>query len=87
VPRRGGPSGGLARPSQRPIGRTRAAHARPRRGAVSSCRVEGKGSRAVGGCTKQDEKWCSSPRRSGVGDVARRGRRGGILTAEDGSQG
>jgi hypothetical protein len=35
----------------------------------------------------QEVKWCGSPRRSGVGEVAERGRHGGVLMAEDGSQG
>jgi hypothetical protein len=35
----------------------------------------------------QDEKWRNSPMRSGVGEVAGRGWRGGASIAEDGSRG
>jgi hypothetical protein len=39
------------------------------------------------GCTGQERRRCGSPRRSGVGEVAGRGRRGDVLTAEDSSHG
>jgi hypothetical protein len=42
---------------------------------------------ARGGGTGQEEKRCVSPRRSSVGGVAGRGRRGDVLTADDGSRG
>jgi hypothetical protein len=42
---------------------------------------------ARGRGTGQEEKWYDSPRRSGVSEVAGRGRRGGVSTAEDGSRG
>jgi hypothetical protein len=35
----------------------------------------------------QEEKWCGSPKRSGVGEVSGRGRCSGVLMAEDDSQG
>jgi hypothetical protein len=35
----------------------------------------------------QEEKWCGSPRRSGVGEMAGRVRRSGVPTVEDGSRG
>jgi hypothetical protein len=47
--------------------------------------VSGWSTGGEGGGTRQEEKWCGSPRRSGVGEVAGRGRRDGILMAEDGS--
>jgi hypothetical protein len=40
-----------------------------------------------GGGTGQEEKRCGSPRRSGIGEVAGRGRRDDVLMAEDGSRG
>jgi hypothetical protein len=82
-----------ARSSRRPTVRAHGA----REGAVApvatahrwlACRgVEGKGTRVVGGCAGQDEKWRGSPRRSGIDEVVKRGRRGGVSTAEDGSLG
>jgi hypothetical protein len=101
VPHCGSPSGGLARPSRWPTVRVRAArsgvvtaaeadavaqaataHQRLARRGVEG---EGEGMRAVGGCARQEEKRCGSPRRMGVGEVAGRGWRGGVPMAEDGS--
>jgi hypothetical protein len=63
-------------------------HGRPRLaggslGAGSRVRARGRWE----GCTGQEERQCSSPRRSGVGEVAGRGQRGGVLTVEDDSRG